>query len=114
MVVGSDSGSLGHFHHDAIWTEMSAWRSFGVSSADTIAGATSAPAKMLERNDIGSLDVGARSDIVLFASDLEDIGFDRESVNAVIKGGVIFVADGEWRGPDAASMAAHIEALNEQ
>ena len=114
MVVGSDSGSLGQFHHDAIWTEMSAWRSFGVSSADTIAGATSAPAKMLERNDIGSLDVGARSDIVLFASDLEDIGFDRESVNAVIKGGVIFVADGEWRGPDAASMAAHIEALNEQ
>ncbi len=101
LIVGSDSGSLGQFHHDAIWAELAAWREFGVSTSDIIAAASSIPAEMLDRNDIGRIAVGARGDIVLYTGDLEAVGFARPGVRSVIKGGVVYVEGGEWRGPNA-------------
>jgi|GEM_PF-3318672 len=108
MVVGSDSGSLGQFHHDAIWAEFAAWRAFGASTKEVIDGATRVPAEMLGRADIGVLAHGAHGDVVLVNANFEIDGFRRETVSAVIKGGVIFVEDGEWRGPGADDMAARV------
>lgn len=112
MVASSDSGSLGQFHHDAIWVELSAWRSFDIATQDIVAGATSVPAMMLNRADIGALIVGAHGDVILYAGELDETGFSRDHVQTVIKGGVIFVTDGEWTGPDAAAMTARISELS--
>ncbi len=109
FVITSDSGSLGQFHHDAVWAEFAAWDEFGASAKEILEAATSAPAAMLERNDIGAIAVGARGDIVLIDGAFGAGGYDREQVRTVVKGGVIFVENGVWRGPDAAEMAAQSE-----
>ena len=105
LIVGSDSGSLGQFHHDAIWAELAAWREFSVATADIVAAASSIPAEMLDRADIGRIAVGARGDVVLYTGDVDDGVFMRSGVSSVIKGGVIYVDGGEWRGPDADEMS---------
>ncbi len=111
IVIGTDNGSLGQFHHDAIWHEMSAWHEMGVTPADVLKGATSTPASMLHLPQLGTLSPGAVADIVLYRGDMASGEFDRNRVETVIKGGVIFVANGAWVGPDTAQMAAEIEAI---
>ncbi len=111
FVIGSDSGSLGQFHHDAVWTEMAAWSAFGAAPDEVIAGATNTPAQMLEASNIGTLTSGALGDVVLYAGDIASGEFDRAHVTAVIKGGVVYVYDGVWVGPDAPQMQAEIEAF---
>ncbi|MEO1241261.1 MAG: amidohydrolase family protein [Pseudomonadota bacterium] len=111
LVIGSDTGSLGQFHHDAVWREMAAWSAFGATPDEVVAGATKTPAQMLEASNIGTLTSGALGDIVLYAGDIASGDFDRTHVAAVIKGGVIYLSEGEWAGPDAPQMQAEIEAF---
>ncbi len=99
-VLGSDSGSLGQFHHDAVWQEMAAWLALGATPADILDGATTAPARMLGRDDVGVLSPGAKADVVLYDGDFESGQFDRNRVLVVIKGGVVFVENRDWIGPD--------------
>jgi imidazolonepropionase-like amidohydrolase len=103
-VIGSDSGSLGQFHHDAVWREMLAWRRLGAAPVEIIDAATRNPARMFEHNDIGTLSIGARGDVLLYRGDILGGEFDRAKVEAVIKGGVIFVEGGDWTGPDTETM----------
>ena len=109
-VIGSDTGSLGQFHRDAVWIEMAAWARLGITPQDIFAGATVTPAEMLGVNDIGVLKTGARGDLVLYAGDFASGEFDSDHVAAVIKGGVIYVRDGVWVGPDTEATRAGIEA----
>lgn len=111
LVIGSDTGSLGQFHHDAVWREMAAWSAFGATPDEVVAGATKIPAQMLEASNIGTLAPGAFGDVVLYAGDIASGEFDRAHVTAVIKGGVIYVSEGEWAGPDAPQMQTEIEAF---
>lgn len=109
-VIGSDTGSLGQFHRDAVWIEMAAWARLGIAPEDILAGATVTPAEMLGMNDVGVLKTGARGDLVLYAGDLDAGEFHRAHVAAVIKGGVFYVRDGVWVGPDTEETRAGIEA----
>jgi imidazolonepropionase-like amidohydrolase len=108
LVIGTDSGSLGQFHHDAIWKEMEAWLSLGAGPDEIIEAATGIPARMLDREDIGRLAVGMRGDVLLYRGDVLNGNFDRSSVEGVVKGGVIFVENGSWVGPDAQTMREEI------
>ena len=99
LIVGSDSGSLGQFHHDAIWHELTAWRAYGVSIEETIAAATEIPAGILDRRDTGVLQPGARADLVVYGGDISSTELSRDNVVAVVKGGVVYVANAEWVGP---------------
>ncbi|MEM9618198.1 MAG: amidohydrolase family protein [Pseudomonadota bacterium] len=111
FVIGSDTGSLGQFHHDAIWREMAAWSAFGATPDEVIAGATKTPAQMLEASNVGTLTSGALGDVVLYAGDISSGEFNRTHVRAVIKGGVVYVSEGEWVGPEAPQMQVEIEAF---
>ncbi len=111
LIIGTDNGSLGQFHHDAVWQEMATWYAMGVSPVEVLAGATTAPAKMLDNSDIGTLTSGAVADIVLYRGNLAAGEFDRRFVDTVIKGGVIFASNGAWVGPNKAQMTARIEAI---
>lgn len=99
LVLGSDSGSPGQFHIDAIWHEMRAWRDLGVLPAEVLQAATSKPARMLGDSSIGVLAVGASADLVLYRGNLAAGDFDGRNVWAVVKGGVVFVQEGKWVGP---------------
>lgn len=112
-VIASDTGSLGQFHHDAVWREMAAWGDLGVAPPDILAGATTTPAVMLEAPQVGRLQTGAYGDVVLYSGDIDTGDFDRGYVAAVIKGGVIYVENGVWAGPDAGAMRTAITGHRE-
>ena len=111
LVIGSDSGSLGQFHHDAIWQEMTAWHTLGAEPEQIVDAATVTAAHMLDLDDIGYLAVGARGDVLLYSGDIFGGDFDRSKVEAVIKGGVIFVSDGQWIGPNTEDTRSTIEQV---
>ena len=95
MVIGSDSGSGGQYHADAIWVELAAWRDQGVPVEEAIEAATALPARMLGLDDRGRIEVGARADLLLYRGDLSAGELDLEHVDTVIKGGVIHFRGGE-------------------
>jgi imidazolonepropionase-like amidohydrolase len=109
FVVGSDSGSLGQFHHDAVWHELATLHEFGLTAKEAIDSATIAPAQMLKNNDIGQMTQGSYGDIVLYIGDLNAGEFSRANVSAVIKGGTIFVKNGSWVGPSTSETQAMIQ-----
>jgi imidazolonepropionase-like amidohydrolase len=101
MAMGSDAGSPLHFPADAIWWELEAWRSLGVSHRDSLMAATANGARVLRAEDTGRLTVGSRADFILYRGDAENGPFDVARIVAVGKGGVRFVIDGRWVGPTA-------------
>ena len=101
MAIGSDAGSPLHFPADAIWWELEAWRSLGVSHRDSLIAATANGARVLRAEDTGRLTVGSRADFILYRGDAENGPFDLARIVAVGKGGVRFVIDGRWVGPTA-------------
>lgn len=110
-VMASDTGSLGQFHHDAIWQEMATWYEYGVPVAEIIDAATAVPAAMLGRHpETGTLKPGARGDVVLYSGNIDSGDFQRRHVAAVIKGGVVYVSKHRWVGPDTAETISAILA----
>lgn len=99
LVVGSDSGSQGHFQGDAVWWELRAWRDNGGKPDQIIKAATTTPARMLHLGDRGAIRVGARGDVLLYDGDLRKGEFDLHRVRSVAKGGILYVRDGRWIGP---------------
>ncbi|MEX0298290.1 MAG: amidohydrolase family protein [Kordiimonas sp.] len=100
QVIGTDSGSLGQFHIDAIWWELETWRNLGVPSNEIIDAATALPAQMLDQPDIGKLKEGYLADIILYDSTDFTGSLQKDLLSTVIKGGVIYVEKGEWVGPN--------------
>jgi imidazolonepropionase-like amidohydrolase len=98
LLLGTDSGSPGQFHSDAIWHEIRAWLDLGVPIDRIVEAGTILPARMLRRPDLGQIREGARADLVIYSGDLRE-RLDVTGVREVIKGGVIFVRDGRWVGP---------------
>ena len=100
LVVGSDSGSQGHFQGDAIWWELRAWRDNGASPGEIVKAATLRPAQMLKLDDDrGAIRIGARGDVLLYDGALEKGEFDLRGVKLIAKGGVVYVRNGRWVGP---------------
>jgi imidazolonepropionase-like amidohydrolase len=98
LLLGTDSGSAGQFHSDAIWHEMRAWRGLGVPIDRIIEAGTILPSRMLRRSDIGQIREGGRADLVIYAGNLKET-LDVSGVRDVMKGGVLFVRNGRWVGP---------------
>jgi imidazolonepropionase-like amidohydrolase len=94
MAVGSDAGSPLQLQADAIWWELEAWRALGASHREALVAATDGGARVLNMQDVGRLQTGARADFVLYRGDIEAGAFDAARVRAVGKGGVLFVNGG--------------------
>jgi imidazolonepropionase-like amidohydrolase len=89
MAIGSDAGSTLHFQPNAIWWELEAWRTAGVSHRDALIAATESGARVLQLSDVGHLRPGARGDFVLYRGNVEEGAFDVGRVVAVGRGGVL-------------------------
>jgi imidazolonepropionase-like amidohydrolase len=99
VATGTDVGSAAHFQAGGIWWELEAWRAFGARPRDALTAATATGARVLHDDRAGSLERGAHADFVLYAGDVEHGAFELARVRAVARGGVLFVRDGAWVGP---------------
>ena len=100
LAIASDVGSPLHFQGDGIWWELEAWRASGFSHREALTAATDGGARVFGADDVGRLAAGSRGDFVLYRGNVEDGPFDAARVVAVGKGGVLFVRDGRWVGPE--------------
>jgi imidazolonepropionase-like amidohydrolase len=90
MLVGTDSGSPGHFHPQSVWLELDAWvRELGVDPMAAIRAATIVPAETMRvERDYGSLQPGRWADVIAVHGDpLQHINILRDPV-MVIKHGI--------------------------
>jgi hypothetical protein len=101
LAAGTDAGSPAHFHRDAIWWELRAWVEYGATPVEALTAITVNGAKALRDESIGVLKAGTRADVLLYTGDAARGEFEPEKLTTVIKGGVVYVRDGKWAGPDA-------------
>lgn len=94
LAAGTDAGSPGHFHRDAIWWELNAWVEMGATPKEALMTVTVNGAKVLGLNDVGVLKPGARADFILYSGDVENGEFNPKGVKYVSKSGVIVYKSG--------------------
>jgi imidazolonepropionase-like amidohydrolase len=89
IIMGTDSGTPGFFHRDAVWREADALvRLAGLSTNDAILAATRDAAETLRVN-AGRIEPGRLADIILVKGNpLESVHY-LQNVELVIKGGVV-------------------------
>ena len=71
LLVGTDSGTPGHFHPYATWLELDAWvNHFGIDSMEAIRRATALAAQVMGvERDYGTLEPGKYADVIVVAGD---------------------------------------------
>jgi imidazolonepropionase-like amidohydrolase len=89
IIMGTDSGTPGFFHRDAVWREADALvRLAGLSTNEAILAATRDAAEALRVN-AGRIEPGRLADIILVKGNpLESVHY-LQNVELVIKGGVV-------------------------
>jgi len=89
IIVGTDSGTPGYFHSEAVWREMEALvRLAGLTPSEAIVAATREAAAALGVN-AGAIHPGRLADLILVKGNpLDDILY-LQNVAKVIKGGVL-------------------------
>jgi imidazolonepropionase-like amidohydrolase len=102
LAAGTDAGSPAHGHRTAIWWELRSWVEYGATPADALTAVTVSGSKALRDATIGSLAPGMRGDVLLYTGNIVKGEFDPEKLTTVVKGGVVFVRDGVWVGPEPA------------
>ena len=65
LAMGTDVGSPGQFHRNAMWWEINAWVSHGVGSSEALLYASYGGARALRDSTVGSLEVGKRADFLI-------------------------------------------------
>lgn len=90
IIMGTDSGTPGYFHSEAVWREAEALvRMTGLSPMEVLVGATRLAAQSLGVNT-GAVHPGRLADIVLVRGNPLDNMIYLQNVERIIKGGVVF------------------------
>jgi imidazolonepropionase-like amidohydrolase len=90
IIMGTDSGTPGFFHSEAVWREAEALvRMAGLSPMEVIVGATRLAAQALGVNT-GALHPGRLADVILVRGNPLDSVIYLQNVERVIKAGVVF------------------------
>jgi imidazolonepropionase-like amidohydrolase len=89
MIMGTDSGTPGFFHRDAVWREADALvRLAGMSPNEVLLASTKHAAETL-RVDAGVITPGKLADVILVKGNPLDSVLYLQNVEVVIKGGVV-------------------------
>lgn len=109
MLVGTDSGIPTKFHCQSTWNEIDIWtRELDVPVMDVIRSATYWPSVLMGvSEDWGRVQEGMYADIIAVEGDLLTYPSLLQSVDFVMKGGIVYVEDGnviEERLPEALRM----------
>jgi imidazolonepropionase-like amidohydrolase len=74
LAMGTDAGSPGQFHRDAIWWEIDSWMKHGATMNQALQAATRGGARVLGDSSIGHLTAGARADFLICPLEILTIG----------------------------------------
>jgi imidazolonepropionase-like amidohydrolase len=69
IVTGTDSGIPLNFHFDSTWRELDTFVRLGMDPMDAIRASTYWPAKLLKREDLGTIAQGKLADIIVVDGD---------------------------------------------
>ncbi len=90
LITGTDSGIPMNFHFDSTWRELDGFVRLGMDPMDAIRAATYWPAKLLRRDDLGTIAPGKLADIIVVDADpLRSMEALRHVVH-VIKDGQVY------------------------
>ena len=90
LITGTDSGIPMNFHFDSTWRELDTFVRLGMDPMDAIRAATFWPAKLLKRDDLGTIAPGKAADIIVVDGDpLRAMESLRHLVH-VVKDGVVY------------------------
>lgn len=90
LITGTDSGIPMNFHFDSTWRELDTFVRLGMEPMDAIRAATFWPAKLLKRDDLGTVAPGKLADVIVVDGDpLRSMESLRHVVH-VIKDGVVY------------------------
>jgi imidazolonepropionase-like amidohydrolase len=90
IVMGTDSGTPGYFHSEAVWREAEALvRMAGLTPMETLVASTRLAAQALGVNT-GIIHPGRLADVILVRGNPLDSMLHLQRVERVIKGGVVF------------------------
>jgi imidazolonepropionase-like amidohydrolase len=90
LITGTDSGIPMNFHFDSTWRELDTFVRLGMDPMEAIRAATFWPAKLLKRDDLGTIAPGKLADIIVVDGDpLSSMESLRHIVH-VIKDGVVY------------------------
>lgn len=88
IAMGSDVGSPGHLHDNAIWKEIRTWAKLGATTKEIIRAFSAVPAEVLAINISGEIKVGDDADLIIMQSPRTDIEWNKDNLHYVIKRGV--------------------------
>ena len=90
IIMGTDSGTPGYFHSEAVWREAEALvRMAGMTPAEVIVASTRLAAQALGVNT-GAIHPGRLADVILVKGNPLDSMLYLQNVELVIKGGVVY------------------------
>ena len=90
VLIGYGSDIVAVYNNYDCWVEFKSWRDNGIPALRTLVAATSDNAKIIQRTDIGSLEIGKIADIAAWSKDILE---DHEAIsdcNFVMKEGKIY------------------------
>lgn len=90
LITGTDSGIPMNFHFDSTWRELDTFVRLGVAPMDALRAATYWPAKLLKRDDLGTVAPGRLADIIVVDGDPLRSMEALRHVEHVIKDGVVY------------------------
>jgi len=90
LITGTDSGIPMNFHFDSTWRELDTFVRLGMDPMDAIRAATFWPAKLLKRDDLGTIAPGKLADVIVVDGDPLRSTESLRHVVHVIKDGVVY------------------------
>lgn len=88
LAMGTDVGSPGHFHRDAIWWEIDTWVKYGATLDQALTAATLGGARVMGDREVDGIHAGSRADLLLCPQPLT-VNRSRFPDCRVIRGGVL-------------------------
>jgi imidazolonepropionase-like amidohydrolase len=90
IAAGTDAGNVGTLHGPSIFRELRLMAEAGMTPAQVLVAATRGGARVMGREDLGTVESGRLADLLLLDRDpLADVG-NLEGVTEVVKGGRMF------------------------
>jgi imidazolonepropionase-like amidohydrolase len=87
LLPGSESGTTNNFPIHAMWDEIHAWQALGIEPRAVLRAATVDSARMLDAQDLGAIEPGARGDVLVLARNPLREKASARDVELVVKGG---------------------------
>lgn len=88
LAMGTDVGSPGQFHRDAIWWEIATWVKYGATLDEALSAATLGGARVMGDLPMDGIRAGSRADLLICPAPLQ-ITPGRSPECRVIRGGVL-------------------------